>query len=160
MELVAERQGFDLWLQGVFVQPELSVDPGKHYLWRSNDKSLWAFMLNTISRNEYKRVHHLTMAKEVWDMLRTRHEKHGPFTQLILIKEALDVRFNTAMPFNDMINKIDDLITRIKNMGDFDWAKFKTVLLINALSGELEYLQSQIYGMADVPNFSLASVVH
>jgi len=56
MQLVVERQGFDLWLEGIFAQPELSVDAAKHYLWKSNDKSLKAFMLNTMSRNECKLV--------------------------------------------------------------------------------------------------------
>ena len=149
-----------MWLEGTFAQPELSVDATKHYLWKSNDKSLRAFMLNTISRNECKAVCHLTTAKEVWDALRMRHEKRGPFAQLILVKQGIDVRFSMAIPFSDTINKIDDLITRIENMGDFDWQKFKTVLLINALGGELEYLQSHIYGMADDPGFSSASVVH
>ena len=160
MELVAERQGFDIWLEGTFAQPELTVDATKHYLWKSNDKSLRAFMLNTISCNECKAVRHLTTAKEVWDALRMRHEKRGPFAQLILVKQGIDMRFSMATPFSETINKIDDLITRIENMGDFDWQKFKTVLLINALGGELEYLQSHIYGMADDPGFSSASVVH
>lgn len=160
MELVAERQGFDFWLEGTFAQPEKSVDEAKHYIWERNDKSLRAFMLGMTSRNECKAVRHLKTAKEVWDTLRARHEKKGPFSQIMLVKQGMDTRFTLAKPLNETINDIDDLCTRIENMGEFNIRTFRTSLLIHALSGELEYLQSNIYGMAGDPGFSFDSIVH
>ena len=160
MDLVAQRQGFDDWLLGTFAQPDLTAEAARHYIWRSNDKSLKAFILNTISRSECKLVSKLPTASEVWNALRTRHEKRGPFAQLMLIKRGLDVRFTLGTPFTETITTIDDYITRISNMGEFDWPKFKSVMLINALGGDLEYLQSQIHGMADDPGFSSATIIH
>src|SRR5260221_9876658 len=78
----------------------------------------------------------------------------------MLIKRGLDVCFTLGTPFTKTITTIDDYITRISNMGDFDWPKFKSVMLINALGGDLEYLQSQIHGMADDPGFSSATIIH
>jgi hypothetical protein len=75
MELVAQCQGFNLWLEGTFTQPELSIDANKHYLWQSNDKSLRGFMLNTISHSECKIVHLLKTANAIWNALHTWHEK-------------------------------------------------------------------------------------
>ena len=45
-------------------------------------------------------------------------------------------------------------------MGDIDWNKFKIIMSINALGGELEHVQSQIHGMADDPGFSAEKIVH
>jgi gag-polypeptide of LTR copia-type len=77
-------------------------------------------MLNTISQNKCKLVCHLAIAKEVWDTLCMYHKKQGPLAQLILIKQALDIHFTTITPFSETINKIDNLTTHIKNMGNFD----------------------------------------
>jgi hypothetical protein len=75
MELVAQCQGFDLWLDGTFAQPELSVDTTKHYLWQSNDKSLHGFMLNNISHSKCKIVCLLQTVNAVWNALCAWHEK-------------------------------------------------------------------------------------
>ena len=160
MQLVAERQGFDFWLEGTFAQPDVSVDEAKHYIWAANDKSLRAFMLSMTSRNECKSVRHLKTAKEIWETLRARHEKKGPFSQIMLVKQGMDTRFAMAKPVNETINEIDDLCTRIDNMGEFNIKTFRNSLLINALSGEFEYLQSSIYGMGGDPGFSFDSIVH
>jgi hypothetical protein len=65
-----------------------------------------------------------------------------------------------ATPLNETIDQIDNLVVHISNMGDIDWSKFKTIMLINTLGGKLEHIQSQIHGMADDPSFSAKKIVH
>ena len=160
MSLVARRQGFHFWLEGIFSQPDLTVDATWHYTWKSNDVSLHAFILDTITCAECKLMQHLPTTSAVWKLLRECHEKRGTFTQLMLIKQALKIRFTSATPLNETIDKIEDLIMHISNMGDLDWPKFKTIILINALGGELEHIQEQVHAMADDPGFSANTVIH
>jgi hypothetical protein len=160
MCIIVQNQGFDYWLHGTFAEPDLSTAAGCHYTWKSNDKSLRAFLLHTISRAECKIVKHLPTVNAVWNALHLRHENCGLYAQLMLIKECLAIRFTMATPLNETIDQIDDLVARISNMGDIDWSKFKTIMLINALGGELEHIQSQIHGMVDDPGFSAEKIVH
>ena len=160
MCIVVQNQGFCHWLDGTFTPPDINTTAGRYYIWKSNDDSLKVFLLHTISREECKAVKSLLSANAVWNELRIRHEKRGLYAQLMLIKECLAIRFNMTTPLNKMINQIDDLVSRISNMGDIDWNKFKTIMLINALGGELEHVQSQIHGMADEPSFSAEKIVH
>jgi hypothetical protein len=55
--------------------------------------------------------------------------------------------------------KIDDLITQISNTGSIDWDKFKAVVLINALGGNLKHIQSHLHGVADDPGFSANTII-
>ena len=160
MCIIVQNQGFHHWLDGTFAQPNLSTSPGRHYTWQLNDDSLKAFLFHTISHAECKLVKDLPMANAVWNALRIRHEKQGPYAQLMLIKQCLDIRFNLATPLNETIDRIDDLITCISNMGDLDWPKFKTIMLINALGGELEHVQSHIHSMADDPGFCAEKIIN
>jgi len=159
MELLATRQGFEYWLKGTFLQPDLAVDAGRHFTWKQNDSSLRVFMLETMSLAEYKLVQHLPTANTVWTALRQRHEKRGTYAQLMLIKNALDIRFCSTTPLNDTIHAIENLITRIANMGDLNWPTFKTIVLMNALRGEFGYLQEQVHAMANDPGFSATTVI-
>ena len=69
------------------------------------------------------------------------------------------MQFTMATPLNKTVDKIDNLITHISNMGDLDWPTFKTYVLINALGGEFEYMQSQIHASSNDPGFSVKTVV-
>jgi len=159
MRNTAWRQGFRYWLDGMFTPPDLTTEAGRHYTWQLNDDSLRGFILNTISRSECKVIKHLQMSNTVWEVLRERHEKRGAWHQLMLVKQLLKMRFAVGTPLNETIDKIDNLITRVLNMGDLDWPTFKTYVLINALGGEFEYMQSQIHASSNNPGFSTKTVV-
>ncbi len=56
MTLLADRQGFTDWLQGLFPQPDVTSDPKGHRIWQINDRSLKAFILQHVSRADDKGV--------------------------------------------------------------------------------------------------------
>jgi hypothetical protein len=56
MTLLADRQGFTDWLQGLFPQPDVTSDPTGHRIWQINDRSLKAFILQHVSRADDKGV--------------------------------------------------------------------------------------------------------
>ena len=117
------------------------------------------FILQNISWAECKIIEHLQTSNEVWNALRTRHEKRGTWHQIMLVKQLLEMRFTMGTPLNETVEKIDDLITRASNMGDLDWPTFKTYALINALGGEFKYMQSQVHASSNEPRFSASTVV-
>jgi len=77
----------------------------------------------------------------------------------MLIKQLLKIRFTIGTPLNETVEKIDDLITCVLNMGDLDWPMFKTYALINALGGEFKYMQSQVHASLNEPGFLANTVV-
>jgi len=66
----------------------------------------------------------------------------------MLVKQLLEMRFAVGTPLNETVDKINDLITCVSNMGDLDWPTFKTYVLINTLGGKFEYMQSQIHALS------------
>ena len=118
-----------------------------------------SFLLQNISWAECKIIKNLQTSNEVWNALHTQHEKHGVWHQIMLVKQLLEMRFTMGSPLNETIDNIDDLITRVSNMGNLDWPTFKTWVLINALGGEFEYIQSQVHSSTNEPGFSASTVV-
>ena len=94
----------------------------------------------------------------VWNALCEHHKKRGVWHQILLVKQLLEMRFTMGTPLNKTLEKIDDVITRVPNMGPLDWLTFKTYALINALGGKFEYMQSQVHAAANDPGF-LANMV-
>jgi len=77
----------------------------------------------------------------------------------MLVKQLLEMWFAVGTPLNETVDKINNLITHVSNMGDLDWPTFKTYVLINALGGKFEYMQSQIHVLSNDPGFSAKTVV-
>jgi len=117
------------------------------------------FILQNILWAECKIIEHLQTSNQVWKALRTCHEKHGTWHQIMLVKQLLEMRFTMGTPLNETVEKIDDLIMRVSNMGDLDWPTFKTYTLINALGGEFKYMQSQVHASSNEPGFSANTVI-
>ena len=89
-------QGLDGHLDGTLVCPDVSLKPHAHHNWKINDKAVQAFMSNKSVRAEHVFVNavNITTAKNAWDALKKQHEVQGPIQQVLLIQEALDVRYS------------------------------------------------------------------
>jgi len=159
MTLIADCQGFTDWLHGFFSQPDVTADPKGHRIWQVNDRSLKAFMLQHISRADYKAVANLPNSAAVFKALRKRHEDHGTHTQLILIAKALNLRFRPGTSMSQVVDEIDALHARIVAIGPLDDDLLRTVFLINALGKHYPQLQSYIQATSDSPNFSSDTVL-
>ena len=133
MTLIADRHGFTDWLDGSFPQPDVTIDAKGHRAWKTNDRSLKAFMLQHISRTDYKIVATLPTAASVFSSLRKRHEDLGTHTQVTLIAKAFNTRFRPGTAMSHIIEEIDSLHTRILAIGPLDGDHLRTVFLVNAL---------------------------
>ena len=159
MRLLVDHLGFTDWLEGTLACPNQSSYAKANRVWRSNDRSLRAFMLEHISKNEFKLVQSISTSHAVFEKLRSCHEHLGLHSQVLLLKKALDVRFNPNTPISNTIVEIDDLHTKIMNMGTIDGDRLRSVLLINALNDHYTHIQSTVHALADDPSFSSETVV-
>ena len=82
--LAASCQGFEDWLDGTLLQPNLATHAKAHWIWHSNDKSLRAFILSHISNNDYEHIFHLNTSHKVFKVLHTWHENLGLHAQVVL----------------------------------------------------------------------------
>jgi len=159
MHIITQRTGFRHWLNGTYAPPDVASQANQHYTWQLNDDSMRGFILQNILRAECKIIEDLHTSNDMWKVLHTHHEKHGTWHQIMLVKQLLEIQFTIGTPLNETVEKIDDLITRVSNMGDLDWPTFKTYALINALGGEFEYMQSQVHASSNEPGFLANTVV-
>ncbi len=159
LTLIADRHNFSDWLDGSFPQPDVTADPKGHRFWKANDRSFKAFMLQHISRADYKIVANLPDSASVFKALRKRHEDLGVHTQVILIAKALNLRFRPGTSMSQVVDEIDSLHSRIVAIGPLDDDHLRSVLLLNALGEHYPQLQSSIHGNSDNPNFSSNTVL-
>jgi len=159
MTLIADRHGSTDWLDGSFPQPDIMTDAKSHHAWKTNDQSLKAFMLQHISRTDYKIVAGLATTTSVFESLRKHHEDLGTHTQVTLITKAFNTRFRPGTAMSQIIEEIDSLHTRILAIGPLNGDHLCTVFLLNALGKHYPQLQSMIQASHDNPSFSSHTVV-
>ena len=99
MTLIANRHGLADWLDGSFLQPDVTTNPKGHHIWKVNDCSLKVFILQHVSRTNYKIVANLPDASSVFNSLHKHHEALRTHTQVLLIAKAFNTCFcpGTAM---------------------------------------------------------------
>ena len=156
--LAASCQGFEDWLDGMLLQPNLATHAKAHQIWCSNDKSLRAFILSHISNNDYKHVSYLNTSHKVFEVLHVWHENLGLHAQVVLLKKVLEICFMPDVPLSKMILEISSLYKRIVAMGPINNDKLKSVLLINALNDHFENIQSNLMSLTNDPSFNSKTI--
>lgn len=161
LELLADGQGFARYLDGSLSCPDILVYPRAHWIWDNNDRSLHAFILRHISVDDYDIVNPLRKhgSCAIFKALQSHHEQLGLHAQVLTLRKALDVRFNSAKSLDDTVTELHKLYNRIISMGPMNSDNLFTVLLMNALGDQFPQLQSSIQSMARMPNFMSAVVV-
>ena len=154
-ELLANRQGFTAYLDGTLLRPD---DPEAAWIWTQNDKALQGFILAYVSPSDLTLVRGLPSSHAMYEALRKRHEKRGPFAQLLLLKKFLDIRFESGIPFERTINELKDLHTRISDMGPVDGDKLLIFGFLHALGSRYVHLQSAIQRESNSPGFDSLTV--
>jgi hypothetical protein len=158
MSLITDYHSFTNWLNGSFLQLNISANTKGHYAWRTNDWSLKAFMLQHISPTDYKLVASLPTCATVFEALHKCHENLGPLAQILLIFKVFATCFHPGVMMTKVIKEIDSLHTRILAMGPLEGNHLCTVLLLNALGEHYPHLQSFIR-TSNNPSFLSNTVV-
>jgi phosphohistidine phosphatase SixA len=154
MRICADKTGVHAWLNGTQPRPDLVLYPKAHRIWETTDLSLRAFIIEHISPSIIDEVLSLDTAYEVYEHLRKHHERQGLYTQLLLLKEALEIRFNPDVSLTVTLTELNQAYNNIISMGDIDNEKLHSVLIINALGDQFSTLQSAIQAMTEEPGYT------
>jgi hypothetical protein len=151
LNLVVDQRHFSEYLNGTFPCPDATDHPKAARNWRSNNRTLRAFILEHVSNFDYGIASVHLDAHDVYQTLRHNHEFLGLHAQVLIIKEALSTRFNMSTPLLKTLDNIDKLHSRFVKMGKMDDDKLKIILIVNALADHYHGLQSTITTMLQNP---------
>ena len=136
--------GLDDYLTGGIVCPDAATEPRAAANWRANDKVVCAFLGLKACEEGQEFIEGKTSTKDMWDSLKARHEQEGPITQILLIQEALNVRYSRSERLSTVSTKLADLNTRIFAIGIPTKDVFLSILMLNSLSGELTNVRDHV----------------
>ena len=132
--------------RGTIPVPDITIEPRATENWHNNDFAVLHLIKTTISDVERDLVDHFTTSKLAYDFLSARHQKQGIFPQILLLQEALALRYSRATPYPEMTSRFRDYTTRICAMGPLTNEHLMCVLMLTGLSSpELQYLRDQIH---------------
>jgi gag-polypeptide of LTR copia-type len=136
--------GLDDYLTGSVICPDSEKEPRAAVNWRTNDKVVRSFIGLKSSEEEQEYIEPHSTAAEVWTSLKSRHKQEGPITQILLIQEALNVRYVKSERLSTTSTKLSDLNTRIFAIGIPTKDVFLSILMLNSLSGELSNVHDHV----------------
>ena len=95
LDYLSMSKGLDGHLDGTSTCPNVSYEPCAYHNWKINNKAIHSFMSKNSVRAEHDFINgiNITTAKQAWDALKGWHEVEGPIQQVLLIQEALEIRY-------------------------------------------------------------------
>jgi len=85
--------------------PDAIIEPCVTENWHNNDFAVLHLIKTTISDVECDLVDHFTTLKIAYNFLSTQHQKQGIFPQILLLQEALALRYSRSTPYPEMTSR-------------------------------------------------------
>ncbi|KAG1722974.1 hypothetical protein EDD22DRAFT_854052 [Suillus occidentalis] len=85
-----------------------------------------------------------TNAHLAWDALKSHHEKVSPIAQILLIQQALAIKYLQSEQLSTMSTLLNDLIRRIYAIGIPKEDDFLTIMMLNAMAEDLPHVRNHI----------------
>jgi len=152
--------GFTKWLKGMLPHPSVTTHPKANNIWETNDCSLCAFIFGCISQSDFNAVEFLATSHLIYKKLHLHHEKLSIYTQLLIIKKALDYHYDPNAPLCQGAEDILALHNKITKMGPINFEQLKIIFLINAFGDRFDNVQSSILSVIDLPSFNANTILH
>ncbi|KAG2153112.1 uncharacterized protein EDB93DRAFT_1061984, partial [Suillus bovinus] len=132
------------YILGIIPRPDSSVDPAGASIWDLNNLCIIAALCTRSSTEEQDFLRTYTNAHLAWSTLKSRHEKVGPITQIILIQQGLAIKYKRAERLSTTSMHLSDLVRHIYVIGLPKEEDFLTILMLNAMSEELLHVRNHI----------------
>ncbi|KAF8878628.1 hypothetical protein BD779DRAFT_1474708 [Infundibulicybe gibba] len=118
-----------------------------------------------LSKEELSHVRLCVMVKDMWDVLKNRHEKQGPISQILLLQEALAIRYSHSVPFAETIAHIDEVNEHLRDMGPITHESIHCIIHLFALGApEMQNVRNSITNGISASTtenpFSIEQIVH
>jgi hypothetical protein len=86
LEVLASRTGLDPWLKGTLSPPDPNLKMANSWVWWTNNNLLRRFIIQHISTYDFDIISPLALASEIYNILRTRHEKLGLHAHVVTVR--------------------------------------------------------------------------
>jgi hypothetical protein len=128
------------YILGLITRPDPSLDPVSAGHWDLNNLCIIAALCTHSSSEENEFLCGHTNAYLAWNALKTRHEKVGPITQILLIQQTLAVRYRCSERLSSTSTQLSDLVRRIYAIGILKEEDFLTIMMLNAMAEDLPHI--------------------
>ena len=142
------------YILGLVMRPDPSVDPASASHWDLNNLCIIAALRTRSSSEEQEFLRTFSNAYLAWNALKSRHEKVGPIAQILLIQQALTVRYRRSERLSATSTQLSELVRHIYAIGLPKEADFLTIMMLNAMTDDLPHVRNHI---ADVLSTSTST---
>ncbi|KAG1875759.1 hypothetical protein F4604DRAFT_1497845, partial [Suillus subluteus] len=132
------------YILGIISRPDPVADPSSAGHWDLNNLCIIAALRTRSSPEEQEFLRKFANAHLAWSALRARHEKIGPIAQILLIQQALAIRYRRAERLSTTSTEISDMVRRIYAIGIPKEDDFTTIIMLNAMNEELPHVRNHI----------------
>ncbi|KIK32504.1 hypothetical protein CY34DRAFT_101373, partial [Suillus luteus UH-Slu-Lm8-n1] len=132
------------YLLGVISRPDPVTDFAGAGTWDLNNLCVIAALRTHSSSEEQEFLRPFTNAFLAWTALKARHEKVGPIAQILLIQQALAVRYRRADRLSVTSTQLSDVVRRIYAIGLPKEDDFLTIMMLNAMTDDLPHVRNHI----------------
>ncbi|KIK75749.1 hypothetical protein PAXRUDRAFT_18731 [Paxillus rubicundulus Ve08.2h10] len=122
IKLVLNQHLVGGYLTGTVLAPNPLTEPGAYNNWMLNNIAVVSALCSRVSHEDQHLLEDVTDAKQAWGILCERHEKRFSLTS----------------------SELSDLVRRIYRIGIPTEEVFLSIAMLNALSGELNTVQTQV----------------
>ncbi|TFK77941.1 hypothetical protein K466DRAFT_668574, partial [Polyporus arcularius HHB13444] len=105
------------FIEGRVPRPDSQAWPNEYNNWMNNDAMVRAWCSHRARGEDQRIIDNASTAHAMWILLRTRHEKQGPYAQALLLRELLNVRLDASLPLPAQGRDIIERCERIIAMG-------------------------------------------
>ncbi|KIK45157.1 hypothetical protein CY34DRAFT_78499 [Suillus luteus UH-Slu-Lm8-n1] len=132
------------YLLGLMACPDPSLDSSSAGHWDLNNLCIIAALRTQSSSEENDFLRNFTNANLAWVALKMRHEKVGPITQILLIQQALTVKYLRSERLSTMSTNLSELVRHIYAIGIPKENNFLTIMMLNVMARELPHVRNHI----------------
>jgi hypothetical protein len=132
------------YILGLVTRPDPSVDPVSAGHWDLNNLCIIAALRTRSTSEENDFLRNYTNAYLAWDALKSRHEQVGPIAQILLIQQALAVRYRRSERLSTTSTQLGEIVRRIYAIGIPKEEDFLTIMMLNAMAEDLPHVRNHI----------------
>ncbi|KAG1734845.1 hypothetical protein EDD22DRAFT_757915, partial [Suillus occidentalis] len=125
-------------------RPDSSLDPTSAGHWDLNNLCIVAALCTQSSTEENDFLHGYTDTSLTWNALKSCHEKVGPITQILLIQQALAIKYIHSEHLSTTSTTLNELVRRIYAIGILKEEDFLTIIMLNTMADNLPYVENHI----------------
>jgi hypothetical protein len=132
------------YILGLIMCSDPSLDPVSAGHWNLNNLCIIAALRTCFTSEENKFLCAHTNTYLTWNVLKARHEQVGPIAQILLIQQALVVRYCQFEHLSTMSTQLGELVRHIYAIGILKEDNFLTIMMLNTMAEDLPHVRNHI----------------